>query len=106
MAETLNAIAGLSGDISEVLPYLLAVITPCNYDDDTKTLTFKRGGKGIASIYARLPLPSFGTGMKLNRFGLVQQEKNVARCLPLFSGRFEEKSSRLLEMLRSAGYDT
>jgi len=51
-AETLNAIAELSDDIGEVLPYLAAVIKPCSYDDNTKILTFKRDGKGIA-MYPR-----------------------------------------------------
>jgi len=52
MAETLNAIANLSEDISEALPYLASAIKVCAYDDDTKTLTFKREGKSIA-IYPR-----------------------------------------------------
>jgi len=51
-AETLNAIASLSDDIGEALPYLAAVIKPCSYDDTTRTLTFKRDGKGIA-MYPR-----------------------------------------------------
>jgi len=51
-AETINAIASLSDDIGEVLPYLASVIKLCSYDDKTKTLTFKQDGKGIA-IYSR-----------------------------------------------------
>ena len=51
-AETINAIASLSDDIGGVLPYLAAVIKPCSYDDNTKILTFKRDGKGIA-MYPR-----------------------------------------------------
>jgi len=51
-AETINAIAELSDDIAEALPYLAAVIKPCSYDDNTKILTFKRDGKGIA-MYPR-----------------------------------------------------
>jgi ArsR family metal-binding transcriptional regulator len=51
-AQTVNAIAELSDDIGEALPYLASVITPCHYDDSTKTLTFKRDGKGIA-MYPR-----------------------------------------------------
>ena len=51
-AETINAIATLSEDIGEALPYLASVIKLCSYDDNTKILTFKRDGKGIA-IYPR-----------------------------------------------------
>jgi ArsR family metal-binding transcriptional regulator len=51
-AETINAIASLSDDIGEVLPYLASVIKLCSYDDNTKILTFKRDGKGIA-MYPR-----------------------------------------------------
>ena len=47
-AETINAIASLSEDIGEALPYLAAVIKLCSYDDSTKILTFKRDGKGVA----------------------------------------------------------
>jgi ArsR family metal-binding transcriptional regulator len=52
MAETLNAVASLSDDIGEVLPYLASVIKVCVYDDDTKTLTFRHEGKGVA-LYPR-----------------------------------------------------
>jgi len=52
MAETINAIANLSEDIGEVLPYLAAVIKVCTYDDATKTLTFRHDGKGVA-LYPR-----------------------------------------------------
>jgi len=51
-AETINAIATLSDDISEVLPYLASVIKQCSYDDNSKILTFKRDGKGVA-LYPR-----------------------------------------------------
>ena len=51
-AQTVNAIAELSDDIGEALPYLASVITPCNYDDSTKTLTFRKEGKAIA-VYPR-----------------------------------------------------
>jgi ArsR family metal-binding transcriptional regulator len=51
-AQTVNAIAELSDDIGEVLPYLTTVIKLCSYDDNTKILTFKRDGKSIA-MYPR-----------------------------------------------------
>jgi ArsR family metal-binding transcriptional regulator len=51
-AETINAIASLSEDIGEVLPYLASVIKLCSYDDGSKTLTFKRDEKGVA-MYPR-----------------------------------------------------
>jgi ArsR family metal-binding transcriptional regulator len=51
-AETINAIASLSDDIGQALPYLASVIKRCSYDDNTKTLTFKEDGKGIA-MYPR-----------------------------------------------------
>jgi len=47
-AETINAIATLSEDIGEALPYLASVIKQCSYDDNSKILTFKLEGKGIA----------------------------------------------------------
>jgi len=51
-AQTVNAIAVLSKDISDVLPYLASVIAYCNYDDNTKTLTFRKEGKAVA-VYSR-----------------------------------------------------
>jgi len=51
-AETINAIANLSEDIAEVLPYLASAIKLCSYDDVAKILTFKLKGKGIA-MYPR-----------------------------------------------------
>ena len=160
-AETINAIATLSEDIGEALPYLASVIKLCSYDDNTKILTFKRDGKGIA-VYPRQiavtklrdreeaaqvleqlkdlinstyenrrhiqPCHKKGGELKyLDVFKLlpgtncgecgqstclafatrlVQQETNIGRCLPIFSGKFEEKRKRLLEMLKTAGYDT
>jgi hypothetical protein len=35
----------------------------------------------------------------------VQQEASISQCSPLFSGQFEEKKSKLLEMLQGAGYE-
>ena len=51
-AETINAIASLSEDIGEALPYLASLIKLCSYDDTTRILTFKRNGKGVA-MYPR-----------------------------------------------------
>jgi ArsR family metal-binding transcriptional regulator len=51
-AQTVNAIAELSDDIGEALPYLASAIKLCSYDDATKILTFKRDGKGVA-MYPR-----------------------------------------------------
>ena len=158
-AETINAIASLSEDIGEVLPYLASVIKLCSYDNDTKTLTFKQNGKAIAMYPRQLAVtklrdreeakqvldelkdlinstydkrgniqPCYKKGGELKYLDvfkllpgtncgecgqptclafaakLVQQEVNVARCLPLFSGRFEDKKEKLLEMLKTAGY--
>lgn len=47
-SETINAVATLSDDVSEVLPYLASLIRLCRYDDSFKTLTFKLEGNGIA----------------------------------------------------------
>ena len=47
-AETINAVATLSDDVSQVFPYLASVIKQCSYDDNSKILTFKLEGKGIA----------------------------------------------------------
>jgi ArsR family metal-binding transcriptional regulator len=160
-AETINAIASLSDDIGEVLPYLASVIKLCSYDDNTKILTFKRDGKGIAMYPRQIAVtklrdrdetkqvledlkalinityenrnniqPCYKKGGELKYLDvfkllpgtncgkcgqptclafatkLVQQEVNIAQCSPLFSERFEEKRKRLLEMPRSAGYDT
>jgi ArsR family metal-binding transcriptional regulator len=160
MAETLNAIASLSDDIGETLPYLTSVIKLCSYDDNTKTLTFKQDGKGIAMYPRQIAVtklrdreeaeqvldelkdlinstydrrgniqPCYKKGGELKYLDvfkllpgtnckecgeatclafatrLVQQETNIARCLPIFNGKFEEKRKRLLEMLKTAGYD-
>jgi len=159
-AETINAIARLSDDIGEVLPYLASVIKLCSYDDNTKVLTFKQDGKGIAmyphqfavtklrdreeaaEVLEQLkdlinrtyenrhniqPCLKKGGELKyLDVFKLlpgtnckecgqptclafatkvVQQEANIAQCLPLFSERFDEKRNKLLEMLQAAGYE-
>jgi ArsR family metal-binding transcriptional regulator len=160
-AETINAIATLSEDIGEALPYLASVIRLCSYDDTTKILTFKRDGKGIAMYPRQVAVtklrdreeaaqvleqlkdlinstydnrnnipPCHKKGGELKYLDvfkllpgtnckecgeptclafatrLVQQETNIARCLPIFGGEFKEKRRRLLEMLQSAGYDT
>jgi len=160
MAETINAIAYLSDDINEVLPYLASVIKVCVYDHDRKTLTFKWQGKGITmhpqkvavtrlrdreeakqvldeikdlinrtyegrqniqpcykkggelkflEVFKLLPRTNCGECGQPTCLAfatkLVQQETNIARCLPIFSGEFEEKKKRLLEVLQAAGYD-
>jgi ArsR family metal-binding transcriptional regulator len=51
-AETINAVATLSDDVSEAFPYLASLIKQCSYDDNSKILTFKLEGKGIA-MYPR-----------------------------------------------------
>ena len=45
--ETVNAIAELTDDISDVLPYLNAVVKRCTYHRDLGMLRFVRGGRGI-----------------------------------------------------------
>ena len=159
-AQTVNAIANLSEDIGEVLPYLAAVIKLCTYDDNTKILTFKRDGKGIAMYPRQIAVtklrdreeaaqvldelkdlinrtydsrqsiqPCYKKGGELKYLDvfrllpgtnckecgeptclafatkLVQQEVTIAQCHPLFSGQFEEKGRKLLDMLRAAGYE-
>jgi len=52
MAEAINAVAELSDDISAVLPYLASIVKVCSYDDETKIMTFRHKGKGIA-MYPR-----------------------------------------------------
>ena len=160
MAETVNAVANLSHDIAEVLPYLASVIKVCAYDDETKTLTFRHEGKGIALYPRRITItklpdkeeakrvldelkalinstyenrrnikPCYKKGGELKYLDvfkllpgtnckecgeptclafatrLVQREVNVAKCLPLFSGKFDEKRKKLLDMLKTAGYE-
>jgi len=157
-AETINAIATLSEDIGEALPYLASVIKLCSYDDNTKTLTFKQDGKGIAMYPRQIAVtklrdreeavqvlerlkdlinstydkrgniqPCYKKGGELKYLDvfkllpgtnckecgqptclafatmLVRQEASISQCLPLFSGKFEEKKERLLEMLKGAG---
>ncbi len=46
-AERWNAIAHLSEDIHEVLPYLNATLRGCIYDHSTKTITWQRGGRRV-----------------------------------------------------------
>jgi len=47
-AETINAVATLSDDVSKAFPYLASLVKQCSYDDNSKILTFKLEGKGIA----------------------------------------------------------
>ena len=160
MAETINAVAELSEDIGEVLPYLASVIKVCAYDDETKTLTFRHDGKGVALYPRRITVtklpdreeakrvldelkalinrtydnrhnikPCYKKGGELRYLDVfkllpgtnckecgqpaclafaskvVQQEANIAQCSPLFSGQFEEKRRKLLDMLQAAGYE-
>jgi ArsR family metal-binding transcriptional regulator len=160
MAETINAIAYLSDDVNEVLPYLASVIKVCVYDHDTKTLTFKWQGKGVTMHPQKVAVtrlrdreeakevldelkdlinrtyegrrdikPCYKKGGELKLLEvfkllprtncrecgeptclafaarLVQQEANIAQCLPLFSGQFEEKRKELLVVLQTAGYE-
>jgi ArsR family metal-binding transcriptional regulator len=159
-AQTVNAIAELSDDIGEALPYLASVITPCNYDDHTKILTFRKEGKAIAVYPRQIAIsklkdeyearealeelkdlinstyenrhniqPCYKKGGELKYLDvfrllpgtncrecgeptclafatrLVQQEVNLSQCHPLFSGQFEEKRGKLLDMLQAAGYE-
>lgn len=51
--ETVNAIADLSDDISEVLPYLNATIKGCFYNPDAGTLRFVKDGR-VVTLYPML----------------------------------------------------
>ena len=159
-AETINAIATLSEDIGEALPYLASVIKQCSYDDNSKILTFKLEGKGIAMYPRKITVtrltdreeaaqvldklkdfinrtydnkhniePCYKKGIELKYLDvfkllpgtnckecgqptclafaarLVQQETSIMRCLPLFSGRFGDKKEKLIEMLKTVGYE-
>ena len=46
-AERWNAIAHLSDDVSEVMPYLNATLKDCIYDHQSGVLTWQRGGRRI-----------------------------------------------------------
>jgi ArsR family metal-binding transcriptional regulator len=46
-AERWNAIARLTGDIAEVLPYLNATLRGCIYDHRSTVLTWQRGGRRV-----------------------------------------------------------
>ena len=160
MAETINAIANLSEDIGQVLPYLAAVIKVCTYDEETKILTFRHDGKGVALYPCRITVtklpdreeakrvldelkalinstyenwhnikPCYKKGGELKYLDvfrllpgtncrecgeptclafatkLVQQEASISQCHPLFSGQFEERRRKLLDMLQAAGYE-
>lgn len=52
-AQTVNAIAELSDDISEVLPYLNAIIQGCTYFSEAGILRFSREGK-VINLYPSL----------------------------------------------------
>lgn len=55
-ATTINAIADLAEDVSEVLPYLASVTKVCTYDDRTKVLMFRHEGKGVVVYPRRIAL--------------------------------------------------
>jgi len=50
--QTVNAIADLSDDISEALPYLNTVVTGCCYHSEARALGFVKDGKRI-TVYPR-----------------------------------------------------
>jgi len=52
-AQTVNAIAELSDDISEVLPYLNAIIEGCTYFPEAGILRFSKEGKMI-NLYPKM----------------------------------------------------
>jgi ArsR family metal-binding transcriptional regulator len=52
-ATTVNALADLSDDISEVLPYLNAIIKGCFYNPDAGTLRFVKDGR-VITLYPTL----------------------------------------------------
>ncbi len=52
-ATTVNALADLSDDISEVLPYLNATIKGCLYNPDAGTLRFVKDGR-VITLYPML----------------------------------------------------
>ncbi len=60
MSESINAIADLDEDVSEVLPYLATTIKLCTYDDNAKTLSFKQEGRRVNIYPQRITL----TGLK------------------------------------------
>ena len=51
-AQTLNAIAELADDISDVFPYLNATIKGCRYDPEARILRFIKEGRAI-TLYPR-----------------------------------------------------
>lgn len=51
-AQTMNAIAELTDDIGEVLPYLSATVKGCSYNPEARILRFVTGGRAI-TLYPR-----------------------------------------------------
>jgi ArsR family metal-binding transcriptional regulator len=157
--EKIRAIAQLSDDIREALPYLNATLKGTIYNHRAGILTFKKDGvminlypttvtlakvddevhtrhlmewlkelindtyenrKNIQPNYERgttlraLDIFKLIPGTNCTRCGepsclafavkLVGQEREVVKCIPLFSAEYEDKRKVLLELLHAAGY--
>jgi ArsR family metal-binding transcriptional regulator len=98
-------------EAKQVLEELKALINTTYESRNNIQPCYKKGGElKYLDVFKLLPGTNCGECGQSTCLAfatrLVQQETNIGRCLPIFSGKFEEKRKRLLEMLKTAGYDT
>lgn len=106
------AIAGLEDEAEarQVLEFLKELINSTYERRDKIEPSYRRGDElKVLDVFKLLP----GTNCRqcgeptclAFAAGLVQQEANITRCSPLFSGQFEDKRKKLSDMLQAAGYE-
>jgi len=90
-AQTVNAIAKLSNDISGVFPYLNAVVKGCIYDHDEKILMLKHEGKTI-TMYPRM--------IAITKLRDEEEAKGILEWLKDLINRTYERRSEIIPNYR------
>jgi ArsR family metal-binding transcriptional regulator len=126
--EKIRVIAEISDEIHEVFPYLNATIKGCIYNHPALTLTVKKDEKLLTLHAHHITLAKIedekeaeeilgwlknGTNCKkcgepsclAFAVGLVGQEVEITKCIPLFSDGYQEKRKVPSELLHAAGYN-
>lgn len=97
-------------EAEEILKWLKDLINETYQNRDRIEPNYSKGAELKAlDIYRLLPGTSCKKCGELTCLAfavkLVGQEIEIAKCIPLFSGEYQEKRQVLLELLQAAGYD-